>query len=303
MLNLREIEYFVACMQNGSFSKAAEALFTTQSSVSKTIKTMEEEMGVSLFVRQAKGIHPTTEAEEMYIYAQAVLENMKKMESSRQKQRKALLSMSSNPSSWFADVFVDFYELHKKEDIHYQIYSADNREIAERVQERTDELGFVYVMKNQLAAFLYFLTRQYLEFVPLKETGIFLYTKQDSQELLDKDGTIDFSKLKLIQRFPDEFSPDNYWNIVDENGHTAAEAETVITTNSDYIMQRILNIGDLVNIAGGYLSGIPHNETAQKGTMVHSEEKIQFGYVKRRGEELSDLATAFLDFLKENLKI
>jgi DNA-binding transcriptional LysR family regulator len=114
MLNLREIEYFVACMQNGSFSKAAEALFTTQSSVSKTIKTMEEEMGVSLFVRQAKGIHPTTEAEEMYFYAQAVLENMKKMESSRQKQQKALLSMSSNPSSWFADVFVDFYELHKK---------------------------------------------------------------------------------------------------------------------------------------------------------------------------------------------
>jgi DNA-binding transcriptional LysR family regulator len=86
MLNLREIDYFVACVQNDSFSKAAEALFTTQSSVSKVIKAMEEEMGVQLFERQAKGICPTAEAEEMYIYAQAVLENMKKMESQNRKQ-------------------------------------------------------------------------------------------------------------------------------------------------------------------------------------------------------------------------
>jgi DNA-binding transcriptional LysR family regulator len=301
MLNLREIDYFVACVQNDSFSKAAEALFTTQSSVSKVIKAMEEEMGVQLFERQAKGICPTAEAEEMYIYAQAVLENMKKMESCKHKQQTVLLSMSSNPSSWFADMFVKFYELHKKEDIHYQIYSADNREIAERVQGRTDDLGFVYIMKNQLSAYQYYLTRQYLEFVPLKETGIFLYTKQNYQELLDEDETIDFSKLKLIQRFSNEFSPDNYWNIVDESGRTAAEAETVITTNSDYIMQRILSIGDLVNIGGGYLSGTPRNEVAQKWKIVHSEETIQFGYVKRRGEELSYWAAAFLEFLEENL--
>jgi DNA-binding transcriptional LysR family regulator len=299
MLNLREINYFVACVQNSSFSKAAEALFTTQSSVSKVIKAMEEELGVQLFERQAKGIRPTLEAEEMYIHAQAVLENIQKMEGKNYKRQAALLSVSCNPSSWFADVFVKFYELYQEEYLHYQIYSADSREIAERVRERTDDIGFVYIMKNQLTAFQYYLTRQYLEFVPLKETGIFLYTGNDQN---DADETTDFSQLKLIQRFPNEFSPDNYWNIMDDSGRTAAEAETVITTNSDYIMQRILSFGDLVNIGGGYLSGQPENEVVKIQRTVSSDAQIQFGYVKRKGEELSRWADVFLTFLKEKLQ-
>jgi DNA-binding transcriptional LysR family regulator len=289
----------VACVQNSSFSKAAEALFTTQSSVSKVIKAMEEELGVQLFERQAKGIRPTLEAEEMYIHAQAVLENIQKMEGKNYKRQAALLSVSCNPSSWFADVFVKFYELYQEEYLHYQIYSADSREIAERVRERTDDIGFVYIMKNQLTAFQYYLTRQYLEFVPLKETGIFLYTGNDQN---DADETTDFSQLKLIQRFPNEFSPDNYWNIMDDSGRTAAEAETVITTNSDYIMQRILSFGDLVNIGGGYLSGQPENEVVKIQRTVSSDAQIQFGYVKRKGEELSRWAVVFLTFLKEKLQ-
>ncbi len=42
-------------------------------------------------------------------------------------------------------------------------------------------MGFAYVMQNQLAAFQYFLLRNYLEFEPLTETEVNIYTgKKDS---------------------------------------------------------------------------------------------------------------------------
>lgn len=49
-------------MRCSSFSQVAEQAFTTQSNVSKNIKTLEEALGQQLFVRQKKGIIPTQKA-------------------------------------------------------------------------------------------------------------------------------------------------------------------------------------------------------------------------------------------------
>lgn len=307
MLDIKEIQYFTACVRTGSFSRAAETLFTTQSSVSKTIKAMEEEMGVSLFERQAKGIRTTPEAERILPYALSILDSLEKMRPGEEERPAELLSMSFSPSSWFADHFVKFYEKKQEERIHYQIHSADCREIVERVRERMDDLGFVYIMKNQMSPFQYYISRNYLEFYSLKETAVTVYRGGDGFEggcagSGDDDGkTWDFSGMKLIQRFPDEFSPDNYWNIRDGNGHTAAEVETVITTNSDYIMERILQLGKLVNISGGYLSGKPWRETAEGRETGGADDRILFGYVKRKSETLSEVAREFLTFIIESL--
>lgn len=301
MLDIKEITYFVACVQTGSFSRAAETLYTTQSSVSKTIKAMEDETGALLFERLAKGIRMTPEGEQMYPYALRILENLEKMQPTGNRGTAPVLSVSCNPSSWFADVFVRFFRRHQGERIHYQVYSADSREIARRVRERTDDLGFVYVMKNQLPAFRYFLSRNYLEFCELKETDVMLYPGAGCGEGWERDGRAGFSGMKLIQRFPDEFSSDNYWNIADENGYTAAEAETVITTNSDYIMERVLKFADLVNISSGYLAGTPQKESAQGIPLRGRDARILFGYIKRRGEELSGTAADFLDYVEESL--
>lgn len=300
MMDIRGIRYFVACVQTGSFSKAAEVLFTTQSSVSKVIKSLEDETGKQLFERQSKGIRMTQDAEDIYPYALAVLENIHKMQTKEKCLNVPVLRMSSNPSSWFADIFVKYYELHQREKVHYQIYSADSREIVDRVREREDDLGFVYVMKNQLAAFQYYLSRNYLEFLPLKETKTTIYFGEGFQGTISDSEKIDFMDLKLIQRFPDEFSSDNYWNISDNNGRTAAEAETVITTNSDYIMERILQFSDLVNISGEYLSGVPVREIAKGVPFGSPGANIQFGCLKRK-EDISEPASDFLNFLSDNL--
>ncbi len=303
MLDTKEIQCFVACAQTGSFSKAAEALFTTQSSVSKIVKAMEEKMELTLFERLSKGIRMTPEGEKIYPYALIVLENLEKIQSLDENKAADTLSISCNPSSWFADNFVRFYEMRQKEHIHYQIHSADCREIVDRVRERMDDIGFVYVMKNQLSAFQYYVSRNYLEFIPLKETTVTVYHGGGCCRNENSLAGPDFSDMKLIQRFPDEFSPDNYWNITDSNGRTAAEAETVITTDSDYIMERILEVGNLVNISGGYLSGKPMREVSKGQLLSMSDAGVVFGYVKRKSEALSHLADDFLDFLINSLNL
>lgn len=48
-MDLKQLQYFVACAQTGSFSDAAKVLYSTQPSVSKVIKSLEDTLGMQLF--------------------------------------------------------------------------------------------------------------------------------------------------------------------------------------------------------------------------------------------------------------
>ena len=55
----RQIDHFLAVMRLGSLVRAAEALSMTQPALSKSIKRLEDEFGVSLFERAPRGVIPT----------------------------------------------------------------------------------------------------------------------------------------------------------------------------------------------------------------------------------------------------
>ena len=65
-------------------------------------------------------------------------------------------------------------------------------------------------------------------------------------------------------------------------------------------MNRLLQTSDLVNIGGAYLSKGQATENAVR--LSDGEDgQILYGYVFRRGEELSECVSAFVDFLKDKL--
>lgn len=43
-MDIQQIQYFLEVVRSGNFSTAAENLYTTQSSVSKNIKSLEKEL-------------------------------------------------------------------------------------------------------------------------------------------------------------------------------------------------------------------------------------------------------------------
>lgn len=61
-MKLSTLQLFAQVMEQGSFSKAAIAAFTTQSNISKQMNSLEEEIGVRLFERSNQGVLPTPAA-------------------------------------------------------------------------------------------------------------------------------------------------------------------------------------------------------------------------------------------------
>lgn len=72
-MDFKQIEAFAAVMEHGSFSRAAEALYLTQPTVSAHVALLEQELGVKLLHRTTKTLSPTEAGETLYTYAHQLL--------------------------------------------------------------------------------------------------------------------------------------------------------------------------------------------------------------------------------------
>ena len=58
-MNVTQLKYLRAVISEGSFAKAAQALYVSPQAISKAIKALEEELRFPLFTREGRGIAPT----------------------------------------------------------------------------------------------------------------------------------------------------------------------------------------------------------------------------------------------------
>ena len=72
-MDIKQLQYLVVSIDNGSFKKASELLYTTQPHISKTIKSLEVELGMQLLKRNARGVEATEEGRKVYEYACRIL--------------------------------------------------------------------------------------------------------------------------------------------------------------------------------------------------------------------------------------
>ena len=72
-MDLRRLEIFAKVAELGSFSRAAEALFLTQPTVSEHVRALEEELGVQLLDRLGRGATPTRAGQILLGYARRML--------------------------------------------------------------------------------------------------------------------------------------------------------------------------------------------------------------------------------------
>ena len=253
-MDLKQLQYLVTCAQAGSFSDAAKTLYSTQSSVSKVIKALEDNLGMQLFERLPRGIRLTVQGQKVYHYACRITNEVEVLENMSANGMTKWIRISMNPSSWFADLFVDFYNETYEKNYHFQLTTAGVRSVMERVRDYMDDIGFVYILSQQKENFLHELAKNKLQFVSLHETDVILYPGRQT-ELYDLEKeTVNLGELegvRFIQNYQDEFFD---IGSVNEEAFQWKDLDISVLTNSDYIMERMLKNSKVSNVSGSYLS-------------------------------------------------
>lgn len=299
-MDLKQLQYFVVCAQTGSFSDAAKVLYSTQPSVSKVVKALEDALGMQLFERLPRGIRLTVQGQKVYRYACRITNEIDALENMASHGMTKWIRVSLNPSSWFANQFVDFYNETYEKNYHFQLTTAGVRSVMDRVRDYVDDIGFVYILSQQKENFLHEISRNKLQFVPMYETDVVFYPGKETElydsskskvELKDLDG------VRFIQNYQDEFFD---IGSVHEESFQWKDIDISVLTNSDYIMEKMLKNSKVANISGSYLS--ENKEGTTPGIPLDiGDSKVIFGFILHKGEEMDESVAELVEFLKSRL--
>lgn len=149
-MTLQQLKYLVTVAECKNITEAAEKLFISQPSLSAAIHNLEQEMGVTAFVRSNKGVSVTREGEELLSFARNLLEQADIMKDRfcNDKNRSPKFSVSCQHYSFAVNAFVDVVNEYDANVYNFILRETQTGEIIDDVANGNSELGILYLSEH-----------------------------------------------------------------------------------------------------------------------------------------------------------
>ena len=292
-MTLQQLRYAITIADSTSMNEAAKQLFISQPSLSSSIRDLEEELGMELFIRSSRGITLTPEGNEFIGYARQVMEQYRLMEERYidKKEIKKKFSVSTQHYTFAVKAFVELVKKIGMDEYECAVHETKTYDVISDVKSFKSEIGILYLDDFNRKVLLKIFKENGLEFTELFPCKTYVYLWRGNP--LAKKEKITFEDLE-------EYPCLSF----DQGSHNAFYfAEEVLST---YDYKRIIEANDratLLNLMVGLnaytlCSGIVCEELNGDeycAIPLDSEEEMMIGYISRKGVPLSRLGKMYLE--------
>lgn len=144
------MKYATEVAKTGSLNKAAEKLFMAPPNLSRSIKELEADLGITIFERSQKGVTLTPEGDEFIGYAKSLLKQIDHIEglykeSSVKKQR---FSISVPRASYISEALVEFSKDLGKEPVEIFYKETNSQRTINNILNHDYKLGIIRYAEN-----------------------------------------------------------------------------------------------------------------------------------------------------------
>lgn len=302
-MTLQQTRYAIAIADTGSFNKAAEALYISQPSLSESMKDLEQELGITIFNRNARGVTLTNDGMEFIAYARQLYSQYEVMTErfSRNGSIRKHFGVSTQHYSFVVKAFINAINQFSASEYEFAVRESRTIDVIEDVYASRSEVGVLYLSDFNQNAMKKIFSSKRLEYFPLTTCGIYVYMWS---------GNPLAKKAYLTQ---EDLAP--YPCLSFEQGHASSfyYAEEALSTN-DY--PRVIKANDratMLNLMvglngytlccgyiceelnGGDYVAIPYRDASG------ADLKVDLIYLVRKDIKLSRIAETFITELKEYL--
>ena len=295
-MTLQQLKYALTIADCGSMNEAAKQLFISQPSLSETMKELETEIGLDIFLRSNRGIVITPEGEEFLGYARQVTEQFGLLQSKYiDKKVKEKFSVSTQHYTFAVKAFVETVKQIGMEQYEFAVHETTTISVIENVKNFKSEIGVLYENDFNEKVLNKMFKENGLEFVELFSCDTFVYlwsghplAKQDviTMEELDEYPCLSFDQGKNNSLYLAEEmkSTYDYKRLIKANDR-ATLLNFMIGLNAYTLCSGII----CEELNGSDYMAIPLKET----------EKMRIGYVKRKGASISHIGQIYIEELKK----
>jgi DNA-binding transcriptional LysR family regulator len=290
-MNLKQLEVFIAVAESGSFSRAAEITFLTQSTVSQHISSLEKEFDLKLLDRTGKGALLTEAGKLLLAHARRVIEEAREVPLALNRFRglaevELKIGGSNIPACYMIpDCIFSFRERHPG--VIITLFQGDSRETLERLKREEVEFALVG------ACF----AEKDLVFTPLTPDRISLavpagHRWSGTESILPED----LVGEPLIFREPGSGTGRTFRDELVKAGLAPEQLKVSMCLGSNEAVKQAIQNGAGIS----FLSELSVKKEVERGeiAIVHVrglDISRHFYLVTRRGRDLAPAADAFID--------
>lgn len=171
-MNISHLKYAVEVEKARSISQAAENLYMGQPNLSKAIRELEDDLGITIFKRTSKGVIPTQKGEEFLGYAKSILMQIEEMEAlyDSSEHEWLRLSIAAPRASYVTQAFVRLCDsLREEKELEINFKETNTTEAVSLVADRECSLGVIRYCSTYERYFVSLLTGKNLQYHVLWE--------------------------------------------------------------------------------------------------------------------------------------
>lgn len=194
-MNILHMKYAVEVARLGSLNKAAETLIIAQPNISRSIKELEADLGITIFNRSAKGMVLTPEGEEFINYAQSILRQIEEVEMlyKQGSPKKQKFSISVPRACYISDAFAEFSKSISSDPAEIFYKETNSQRTINNVLNNDYKLGIIRYADNYDKFFKSMLEEKGLAYEMIAEFSYLLIMSRDNP--LAKKEKITFDDL------------------------------------------------------------------------------------------------------------
>lgn len=297
-MTLNQIHHFLTIARFGSYSRAAQELFITQPALTKSIRELESELHVQLFLRIGRGIVLSAEGEKFLYEAKDLYRHYEELllEYADPDRRRQSFSVVTQHYSFAIKAFVSLVQQTGTGSYDFAIKECRTREVIDEVSSMRSELGILYMSNFNRNVIRKILSDNNLDFYPLIECSAYVYITDHHPLAACQSVTFDMLEPYICLSF--EQGEDASFYLTEEL-YPTQKVSRKITVNDRATMLNLMNGLDGYTIC----SGIIYEELNGDGYVAvpiydENQEKMQIGYIHRKSLALSELAALYIEKLK-----
>lgn len=294
-MTLQQCRYLVEIARSKSISKAADALFVTQPSISRAVRELEDDLQITVFRRTNRGVAFTGEGLELLSYAQIMIEqeeNVRHHFSKSAKDGLLKLSIASQHFSFAAEAVSRL--IGSLDTGRYELAFMEGKasDVVRQVASGLSVLGILAVSSLNLEYLERSFLAQSLSFTPIAALREHVFLRREhplaSADALSVEQLADYPCLTYRKNDP----PQNFAEELSD----LQNSSRIVYVQDRGTMDDLLVHTDGYNIGTGCMSpGFISPDIISLPLAV--PWKIQIGSLKRNGQSLPAEALLFIEYL------
>ncbi len=195
-MNLLHLKYAVEVAKAGSMGKASEKLLIATPNLSRSIKELEADLGITIFERTSKGMELTPEGQEFIGYAKTILGQIEQVENFYKNgaAKKQEFSISVPRACYISEAFAQFSKFLTTDAAEIFYKETNSQRTIRNMQEHDYKLGIIRYAENYDRYFKTMLEEKGFQYELVTEFTYSLLMSADNP--LAKKDNIAFDDLK-----------------------------------------------------------------------------------------------------------